>query len=310
MRRFCFLACAFLLCLSSFVSAQPPIEVIYFKPSNVQEPSEEDIEFIREVMVEVQSFFASEMDRHGFGPKTFDFNTDIRVVDGRRNAEYYSDVDTVKNETHQIDFEVQNKTDVVFLPGRKRILGGALGAELPICWTWPGQPQDVNDCNHFVVIPTGYKEFLLPVTAHEIAHAFGLQHTLKKTTDSRVDIMYAKPTFYEGVKAELKDYAVSRPDAVLLDKGGRLSIQEEPQVLAQEIDADVNDDGYVDLYDVMIVRSGMQNSTSYDTDINNDGVTDENDLAIVKVKAMEAIIAASPRKRKVKITTWGNLKRK
>lgn len=83
-----------------------------------------------------------------------------------------------------------------------------------------------------------------------------------------------------------------------------------PVVASAVIDADVNDDGYVDLSDVMIVRSGMQNSTSYDTDLNNDGVTDEVDLLIVKAKAMEAIAAASPRKRKVKITTWGNLKRR
>ena len=78
--------------------------------------------------------------------------------------------------------------------------------------------------------------------------------------------------------------------------------------IQSSIDADVNDDGYVDLYDVMIVRSGMQNSVSYDTDINNDGVTDEIDLLIVKAKAFEAIAAVSPSKRKVEITTWGSMK--
>ena len=74
------------------------------------------------------------------------------------------------------------------------------------------------------------------------------------------------------------------------------------------INADVNKDGYVDLYDVMIVRSGMQNSVSYDTDLNDDGVTDEVDLLIVKAKAVEAIAAASPSKRKIKLTTWGSMK--
>ena len=79
--------------------------------------------------------------------------------------------------------------------------------------------------------------------------------------------------------------------------------------LSEGINADVNDDGYVDLYDVLIVRSGMLAEVSYDTDVNNDGVTDEVDLLIVKAKAMEAIAAAAPRKRKVNITTWGRLKR-
>ena len=76
------------------------------------------------------------------------------------------------------------------------------------------------------------------------------------------------------------------------------------------IDADVNDDGYVDIYDCLIVRSGMQNSVSYDTDINNDGKTDEVDLLIVKALAIEAIVKAAPPKRRVKLTTWGAMKRR
>ena len=81
---------------------------------------------------------------------------------------------------------------------------------------------------------------------------------------------------------------------------------------SQEINADVNNDGYVDLYDVMIVRSGMTNMTTYDTDINNDGVTDKIDLWIVKAIAIEAITAAAPsviRKNKL-ITKWAKLKQR
>ena len=79
-----------------------------------------------------------------------------------------------------------------------------------------------------------------------------------------------------------------------------------------DIDADINNDGYVDLSDVMIVRSAMQNSTSYDTDVNNDGITNEIDVLLVKAKAFEAIAAAAPSVviRKKKLTTWGSMKRK
>ncbi|MDE0397701.1 MAG: dockerin type I domain-containing protein [Candidatus Poribacteria bacterium] len=109
--------------------------------------------------------------------------------------------------------------------------------------------------------------------------------------------------WYKNVKSEDKIFVTS----IAREMG--ISI-EETVIASSDIDADVNDDGYVDLYDVLIVRSGMQNSTSYDTDVNNDGVTDEVDLLIVKAKAMEAIVAASPRKRKVNLTTWGAMKRR
>ena len=68
----------FLLSFSLSASAEPPIEVTYFKPSDVQTPSQAELDALHEVMVEVQAFFASEMDRHGFGQKTFAFNQDIR----------------------------------------------------------------------------------------------------------------------------------------------------------------------------------------------------------------------------------------
>ena len=112
--------------------------------------------------------------------------------------------------------------------------------------------------------------------------------------------------WHDAVDAQDKQYV----EAIATEMGITVT---SPVIASTEIDADVNNDGYIDLYDVMIVRSGMQNSVSYDTDVNNDGITDEVDLLIVKAKAMEAIAAAAPRaphKRKMKLTTWGSIKRK
>ena len=76
--------------------------------------------------------------------------------------------------------------------------------------------------------------------------------------------------------------------------------------------ADVNNDGYIDLSDVMIVRSGIKHSNSYDTDVNHDGTTDETDLRIVKEQAHAAIAAAAPslKRRRIVTTTWGALKKR
>ncbi len=78
-----------------------------------------------------------------------------------------------------------------------------------------------------------------------------------------------------------------------------------------DIDTDVNDDGYVDLSDVLIVRGAIKTPNSHDTDVNNDGVTDEIDVMLVKAKAMEALAAAAPRLyRGKRIGLWGDLKRR
>jgi len=74
---------------------------------------------------------------------------------------------------------------------------------------------------------------------------------------------------------------------------------------------DVNFDGKVDLEDVETVRKAINGvDTGYDTDINNDDVTDEADINIVKIAAMKAIIAASPAKKRIRISTWGEIKRR
>lgn len=109
--------------------------------------------------------------------------------------------------------------------------------------------------------------------------------------------------WYDAVDMQDRQYV----EAIATEMGITVTA---PVIAVTEIDADVNDDGYVDLYDVLIVRSGMNGEVSYDTDVNNDGVTDEVDLLIVKAKAVEAIIAAAPRKMKMKLTTWGSMKRR
>ena len=90
---------------------------------------------------------------------------------------------------------------------------------------------------------------------------------------------------------------------------------ETPVVVATAvtIDTDVNDDGYTDIYDCLIVRSAMSIESKYDTDVNDDGVTNILDLMLVKAAAFEAIAAAAPPKpsvQKIRVTTWGALKRR
>ena len=125
--------------------------------------------------------------------------------------------------------------------------------------------------------------------------------------DHGVYIEFDVPSETKTLTLEIGDVENQHCDNYIFGEP-KLYIAPSADLEEDNINADVNNDGYIDLYDVMIVRSGMQNSVSYDTDVNNDGITDEVDLLIVKAKAVEAIVAAAPRKRKIKLTTWGSVK--
>lgn len=304
--RLFFITLATLLTLLGFViaaDAEPPIQVIYWQSSDVETPSQDELDTFSNVMAEIQSFFASEMDRHGFGQKTFDFN-DIEVVEGKRDLAYYTASHwRIVSESPLIERGWDNQVSVVFFGGSGRIVGNSAISQ-QLC---QNIPEQLIYCNNLVIIPTESRHIMLPLATHEIGHAFSLDHPQTRLIDDKVDVMYLPLHVVPGVTMTLEDFALSPHDATFLNDGGRLSIQEPPDV---EIDADVNNDGYVDLYDVLIVRSAMSTSNFYDTDVNNDGATNILDLLIVKAKAVEAIIAAAPSKRKVNITAWGAMKRR
>ena len=224
-RKFCmryiFLAIYFLLWVSS-VSAQPPIQIIYFQPSDIEYPNQHELDLLREAIVEVQSFFASEMDRHGFGLKTFDFNQEISIVQGKLRADNYAISDTLRDEVHEIDWGAveQNKIEVVFVAGIDSFARpSATGVAYPICWTWPGAAQDPDDCNYLIGVPIEGRElYFLPVIAHEIAHAFGISSHSSVKLEGLANIMQAKGSYKIGVKEELSKYGISYSDATRLNK--------------------------------------------------------------------------------------------
>lgn len=300
-----------LLSFSLVAYTEPPIEVIYWKASDVQRPSQEELNVFNDLMEETQSFFASEMNHYGFGEKTFDFNK-IKIVAGLKTLSYY----TVShwrliNESPLIERGFKNQIFVVFL-GEGEYIDSGLALAQFLCGN---APKELIYCNNLVVVPTIRRHIIRPLIAHELGHAFGLKHVsniwIKDRIDvDRIDVMIHPLAVIPGITMTLKQhFALSRNDATFLNKGGRLSIQKEPDTEII-LDTDVNNDGYTDLYDCLIVRSGISIESNYDTDINNDGITNILDLMLVKAAAFEAIAAAAPSRQRVITTTWAELKKR
>ncbi|RKU08918.1 hypothetical protein C6503_22695, partial [Candidatus Poribacteria bacterium] len=191
----------------SELSAEPPIEVIYLNPSDVKIPSQEDLDSIIELMETVQSFFASEMDKHGFGRKTFDFDPDIVVIDAKLKLSQYTSVQ-IHREISLIEWGLQNQIYVVFLGGATGgVEPGASAVSKPLCVL----PADLKDCNSMIVVPANNDRLLEVLLAHELGHSFSLfEHAPTRLIGNRIDIMYAPLHVIPGVKEHLKNYVLSR----------------------------------------------------------------------------------------------------
>lgn len=175
MRQLMRILISFILLLSPFttVSAIEPFEVrvIYFRPLDAPPAP---IDRIIQLMQETQEFYASEMERNGFGNKTFRIETVnnkivIHTVNGAHNAHHYFQ-NTYQQITEELPLEfriakVQDNVHVFIVGGLNLVYGGALG----IGWDYSGWRAGGG-----AILPGD--RLNMPIIAHEIGHAFGLFH--------------------------------------------------------------------------------------------------------------------------------------
>ena len=174
----------FLVCVSAFfilissVSAQPVVKVAVLRASDQPVVYQHETDAIREAMTEIQSFFASEMNRFGYGKKTFEFETNIPVYIGAKKlSEYEADVDVVRWQQGRELTDFPDDIHLIFLAGASSIgtsAGTAGGAFTHRC-------DAAGDCNYrrLIVVPLeGSSDYRNRITAHELGHAFGFYEHL------------------------------------------------------------------------------------------------------------------------------------
>ena len=175
--------------------SRPIVRLIYFRPRDRQ--PQPDIEAKMDRLIkDVQKFYADEMERHGFGRKTFQFETDtngnavVYHINGRSDDRYYHDVSSVAWQEINEQFDSSRSIFLTALDVGSEIIG--IGDGNTACGIGSGETSSIFGGTYggHALIPASGGCFINSATglklkyntaAHELGHAFGLHHDFRET---------------------------------------------------------------------------------------------------------------------------------
>ena len=176
------------------ITRNPMVRLINLIP-NDRSVQPERVSVLRQFIKDTQQFFADEMERHGFGRKTFSVETDkngepvVHRIDGKFPDDHYSrsglawKVSTEVRE-HFDDSDLQDILLVI-------IDGKDLGGEATI--NYYDKNIGVNGRESYITrgeeayggfaVVAVADDYFIGVTAHELGHAFGLLHDYREGSE-------------------------------------------------------------------------------------------------------------------------------
>ena len=148
------------------------VRLIYFLPNNRQPQPDIDTKMDR-LIKDVQQSYAEIMEKHGFGGKTFRLETDatgqavVHHMKGKFNDAYYHNPSWVVWDEIVEQFDMSNTVYLAALDISIEVLDDGTACGRGGAWS--------SDAGR-ALIPASGNCFNVEVTAHELGHAFGLQH--------------------------------------------------------------------------------------------------------------------------------------
>ena len=155
------------------------VRLIYFLPNN--RSAQQDIDTNLDTLIrDVQEFYAEQMHHHGFDRKTFTFetnaagNAEVHHVNGRFTDGYYNN-ETLDKVIEEIEdrFDLSTNLYCIFID---------IGSE-KVDLQWCGRGGIHGTTGGRAIIPASGScfdgETGINVTAHELGHAFGLEHDFR-----------------------------------------------------------------------------------------------------------------------------------
>ena len=187
-----------------FAYTQEPATVrsIYIKPRDVAVPTPHVIAKFKGMIKGVQHYYRNEMERHGYGPKTFNIETDkdgdpkITVVHSEYDRKILLDRTSIIVEgVIMEDFAGDQNLFVVIVGGIELVnsIHGGLANRV--------DGGSCGGCRGVAILGEGDRSFEFSIMAHELGHVFGLSH-----------ILHTKGNFLMGRKG-INDYPLADYEA-------------------------------------------------------------------------------------------------
>ncbi len=178
---FCYIFIFLTIVTFLFVSAtfaqdatpRPIVKLIYFLPNDRE--AQPDINGKFDTLIkEVQELFANQMEAHGFGRKTFLYETDttgkavVYHVNGRQSDTYYNNLQYTFDMWSEIEekFDMSKDIYLAAIDISSEILNRGEACGLGRGWNAAGQ----------ALVPASGDCFDVGTIAHELGHTFGLNH--------------------------------------------------------------------------------------------------------------------------------------
>ena len=148
------------------------VQMIYFLP-NDRPFRQEVVDSMKVTIRQIQTFYAEQMQAHGYGNKTFRFETDtqsdpvVHRVDGQYPDSHYLD-DTTRTVLEEVEQAFDRDANIYLIVVDNSINAiGSRGQRVG------GIGGDRGKNGGFGLV---HDEFSFHTAAHELGHAFGLQH--------------------------------------------------------------------------------------------------------------------------------------
>ena len=162
---------------STSTQQRPIVRFVYFLPRDRQPQPDINAKADR-LIKEIQEFYEKQMEKYGVGRKTFQFETDahgnavVYHINGKFDDVYYHDESNIVWREIREQFDMSKNIYLTALDVSTEQIGS--GGGQTVCGTGSGW-------NHrgSALIPASGHCFGFSTTAHELGHAFGLQHDFR-----------------------------------------------------------------------------------------------------------------------------------